>query len=471
MTQLTAISCLLLASTASGQWTTGALSVARAELAATSIGTRAFFAGGKTTNPIYAVVDIYDAHARTWSTASLSTARFRLAATSANGRAFFAGGRNWAGPVSRVDIFDDATDTWTTAELSQGRDQLAAASASGKVLFAGGRISTGAPASRVDIYDSQTGTWTTHELSVARSAPAATAVGSLVLFAGGDAGGGFGDQVDVYDTLTDTWSTSQLPTGRSNPAAASDAGRAFFAGSSNTVDIFDTSNATWTTDTLALSRSYLAATSVGPWVVLAGGTSSTTVDLYNSSTRTWTTASLSVARRQLAAASVGGVALFAGGRAVNGSNAFFDRVDLFEPELGVPYCSPANPNSSGVPARISADGSPFVADLDFTVIAQDIPAGEFGYFLVGSNQGAFQPPGSQGVLCLACGFQGCSGIGRFNQSGSIVQGPTGSIDVDLTSLPLSPPAAVQPGETWNFQCWFRDVGSSNFTDAISVTFL
>jgi hypothetical protein len=47
--------------------------------------------------------------------------------------------------------------------------------------------------------------------------------------------------------------------------------------------------------------------------------------------------------------------------------------------------------------------------------------------------------------------------------------------VDLTSVPL-PPAfgyAVQPGETWNWQLWYRDVvlnPTSNFTDAISITF-
>ncbi|MCP3916270.1 MAG: hypothetical protein GY711_12005 [bacterium] len=31
----------------------------------------------------------------------------------------------------------------------------------------------------------------------------------------------------------------------------------------------------------------------------------------------------------------------------------------------------------------------------------------------------------------------------------------------------------QPGETWNFQCWYRDNNpgpTSNFTDAVSVTF-
>ncbi|MCP3919565.1 MAG: hypothetical protein GY711_28860 [bacterium] len=137
---------------------------------------------------------------------------------------------------------------------------------------------------------------------------------------------------------------------------------------------------------------------------------------------------------------------------------------------GTSYCSPALPNSTGFPATLATDGSNLVADNDLTLIADALPPGEFGYFLVGSNQGSFMPPGSQGILCLTCGFTGCGGIGRFNGPGEIIQGPTGSLVVDLTSLPLSPPQAVQPGETWNFQCWFRDLGSNNFTDAVSITF-
>ncbi|MCP3916273.1 MAG: hypothetical protein GY711_12020 [bacterium] len=135
------------------------------------------------------------------------------------------------------------------------------------------------------------------------------------------------------------------------------------------------------------------------------------------------------------------------------------------------YCSPAQPNSTGIPASIAATGSRYVVDQDITLIAEDLPPNEFGYFIVGSNQGQFQPPGSMGVICLTCGFQGCSGIGRYNRPGEIIQGPVGSLVIDLGALPLSPSVSVQPGETWNFQCWYRDLGSSNFTDAISIDFL
>ena len=145
-------------------------------------------------------------------------------------------------------------------------------------------------------------------------------------------------------------------------------------------------------------------------------------------------------------------------------------LQAYPPTVGTRYCTPAMPNSTGSPATIRAVGSCSVSDADLTLIAEQLPPGEFGYFLVGSNQGAVQPPGSQGVLCLACGFTGCSGIGRYNQGGMIVQGPSGSLVVDFASLPLSPPVPIQVGETWNFQLWYRNLGSNNFTDAVSVTF-
>ncbi|MCP3920574.1 MAG: hypothetical protein GY711_34035 [bacterium] len=145
-------------------------------------------------------------------------------------------------------------------------------------------------------------------------------------------------------------------------------------------------------------------------------------------------------------------------------------LQAYPPTVGTRYCTPAVPNSTGSPATIRAVGSCFVANADLTLIAEQLPPGEFGYFLVGSNQGSVQPPGSQGVLCLACGFTGCSGIGRYNQGGMIVQGPNGSLAIDFASLPLSPPVPIQVGETWNFQLWYRNLGSNNFTDAVSVTF-
>ena len=102
--------------------------------------------------------------------------------------------------------------------------------------------------------------------------------------------------------------------------------------------------------------------------------------------------------------------------------------------------------------------------------AAALPTDQFGYFLTSQTQGfVANPGGSQGNLCVL------GNIGRFLEQ---VQssGPAGSftIQVDLTNMPTSPPQSVMAGETWNFQAWYRDVNpvtTSNFTDAVSVTFL
>ncbi|MCP3920932.1 MAG: hypothetical protein GY711_35840 [bacterium] len=135
--------------------------------------------------------------------------------------------------------------------------------------------------------------------------------------------------------------------------------------------------------------------------------------------------------------------------------------------LGSSYCA-ASMNSGGESARIEAFGcTDLTASGELTLSADRLPEGQFGYFLAGQTQGVFQPPGSQGLLCIS------GNIGRFNLSGEIIQGSTGTLQVDLSTIPVNPPTAVLPGDTWHFQCWFRDNNpgpTSNFTDAVSVTF-
>ena len=136
--------------------------------------------------------------------------------------------------------------------------------------------------------------------------------------------------------------------------------------------------------------------------------------------------------------------------------------------MGENYCS-ATSNSTGAPASITATGSNAVADNDLTLTAFGMPTGQFGYFLCSRTQGFVQGlPGSSGNLCLA------GDIGRFNgQVQNTGSAGSFSIPVDLTSLPVNPPAPALPGETWNFQSWFRDVVGGNFTsntsDGVAIT--
>jgi hypothetical protein len=119
-------------------------------------------------------------------------------------------------------------------------------------------------------------------------------------------------------------------------------------------------------------------------------------------------------------------------------------------------------------AVMDASGSPLIADNDFTLIANQVPLHEWGYFLMSGSKG-FIPGfgGSMGTLCLG------PPIYRFVKppSGQVLNsGPTGQFvfKTDLNILPQGVVFAV--GSSWHFQAWFREVFSSNTTDGIEVMF-
>lgn len=138
------------------------------------------------------------------------------------------------------------------------------------------------------------------------------------------------------------------------------------------------------------------------------------------------------------------------------------------PELGQSYCS-AEPNSTGSSATTRATGSLQIGDQDFRLLCDGMPVLQPGFFLASLTQGDVPfAGGSQGRLCLG------GTIARFNSqvqnSGS---GGNIAIQVDLLAIPLTPSVAVQSGETWSFQTWFRDMNpgqTSNFALPVAVTF-
>ena len=142
----------------------------------------------------------------------------------------------------------------------------------------------------------------------------------------------------------------------------------------------------------------------------------------------------------------------------------------FNTPLGVNYCGPAVINSAGSSGLIVATGSTMVSDNDMTLTATGLPNNQFGYFLNSLSQGFVPNPGvSQGNLCLT------GQLGRYN---SIVfntgTGGSGSLVLNLPATPTpNGPVAVFPGETWNFQAWYRDLNpmaTSNFTNGVSIAF-
>ncbi len=136
--------------------------------------------------------------------------------------------------------------------------------------------------------------------------------------------------------------------------------------------------------------------------------------------------------------------------------------------LTLPYCGPANLNSTGQPAVLDVQGCATVAQNDLVLRASQLPPHQPGLFLV-ARQVDFVPSfgGGQGTLCLG------GPLGRFSsQAGS--SGPLGELEltVDFAALPSSSGLhAASPGETWRFQCWYRDTNPTptfNFTDAVAA---
>ena len=108
---------------------------------------------------------------------------------------------------------------------------------------------------------------------------------------------------------------------------------------------------------------------------------------------------------------------------------------------------------------------------NFSLMGSDLPSNSLTLAVTSQTQGFTQMPGtSVGNLCLG------GAIGRFlpQAAASGVDG-TVSLDINLNGLPQpTATVAVMPGDTWNFQLWFRDsLGGqpvSNFTQGVEVTF-
>lgn len=474
-----------LASPALAQWSTESLSVSRTNVATVTAGDLVLFAGGRIGSAVQDVLDIYDASTGTWTATTLPAPRANLAATTMGDLVFFAGGVGPGFTVSdAVDILDTQNMTWSSATLSQARAIVGMTTVGNKVLVAGGG-GIGWVSDVVDVYDASLGApndplaWSVGtQLSTPRSHTSAVMVGDRAIFAGGAGASGTPfATVDIYDDLSQTWSTATLSVARLVGNASTVVGdRAYFAGGhfsasggpnmSDALDVYHAQGDHWTSTVLPSGpRGYVGVTAVGNTVIFGGGVesgfvASDLVERLNVGTGLWDTPQQLSQAGARAAAAVGRVALFAD----NGTAV----VDVYEP-VGVNYCG-AEENSTGSAATISATGTNSVAANDLTLIATQLPPNQFGLFVNSMTPGfVAHPGGSQGNLCLG------GSIGRYNQ-GVFSSGPSGMTSF-LLDLANTPSAAgfvpITVGETWNFQCWFRDVNpgpTSNFTDAVSVTF-
>ena len=100
-----------------------------------------------------------------------------------------------------------------------------------------------------------------------------------------------------------------------------------------------------------------------------------------------------------------------------------------------------------------------VSDDEVTLRCSGLPTSSIAMFLTSPRQGSFvHPAGSQGTLCLD------RPVGRFDGPGQVRTADSGgsvSLDLDLERIPqLTGFAAAQPGETWNFTTWYRDLAGA-----------
>jgi hypothetical protein len=134
--------------------------------------------------------------------------------------------------------------------------------------------------------------------------------------------------------------------------------------------------------------------------------------------------------------------------------------------LGTNYCV-STPNTTGVAATLRAAGSASLAANDLTFVADDLPSNEFGLVFYGGGQ--TQNPVGNGFVCV-----GNSGTGLHRLQPVAANGAGFLVfPVDYGALP--PGGAIAAGQTWNFQCWYRDPlgnpSTFDFSDGLSIAFV
>ena len=134
-------------------------------------------------------------------------------------------------------------------------------------------------------------------------------------------------------------------------------------------------------------------------------------------------------------------------------------------DLGLPNCTAA-PNSTGVPARLTALGSLDPQRDRLVLNARDLPSNTFGMLITGRTAGFTPMAGGQGNLCLGGQILRLPGQHRSGNNGSISARPV------LSNFPAG--MMVQSGESWLFQVWFRDnlagTPTSNLTPSLLIQY-
>lgn len=155
----------------------------------------------------------------------------------------------------------------------------------------------------------------------------------------------------------------------------------------------------------------------------------------------------------------------------DGCNSYALLLNGTSTPIGSAFCAGV-PNSTGAVGSTDAVGSLVVADNDLVLVASNLPPGRFGIFVASAVITAPQQVPS-GNLCLGGTIVRAQGPGQVQVSDA---GGRFSMAFDLQAVPTAAgPVPVQPGETWGFQAWHRDVApggvnTAGLTSGVEVTF-
>lgn len=122
------------------------------------------------------------------------------------------------------------------------------------------------------------------------------------------------------------------------------------------------------------------------------------------------------------------------------------------------YCEGEANSISASGADVFISGSNSIQANDLTFVIASMPPNTFA--LAARSQSQTSLPVGGGLLCL----------GTPTIRMDIIQADLlgqGIFQVDTTALHQG--IGVAPGETWNYQFWYRDGATSNFSDAVEVT--
>jgi len=128
-------------------------------------GNKIFFAGGYTGDGTFSskTADVYDVSSNKWSVFSLSQPGGEIAAATVGTKVFFAGGDkafNYGIRETTVDIYDLSTNSWSAQMLNEAKVfGHSATSVNNRIYFAGGytdNYNNGFVTRRIDIYDNVT---------------------------------------------------------------------------------------------------------------------------------------------------------------------------------------------------------------------------------------------------------------------------------------------------------------------------